>query len=117
MSEFRLNYGDDPRLDRCESPIEQMMFDGLSSCRVIFDTQVEIDRFRVDFLVDRRLIVECDGEDFHYATDAQRLRDLLRDRHLMRVTGFRVLRFQGTRIYRELSRCLNEIAGALVGVG
>jgi len=79
--------------------------------------QVEIGDYRVDFLIhwfeptyniDLRVVIECDGHDFHERTKEQAARDKSRDRALQ-AAGFRVLRFTGSEIYRDRKKCAEQV--------
>ena len=52
--------------------------------------------------------VECDGHDFHEKTKEQAARDKKRDRDLQAL-GYRVLRFSGSEIYRDVNACILAI--------
>jgi G:T-mismatch repair DNA endonuclease (very short patch repair protein) len=45
--------------------IEQKVFDLLKKLRVQFQTQVKIDKYNVDFLVNDTYIIECYGDFWH----------------------------------------------------
>lgn len=120
----------------CESPIERLMCIGfygylgygasadeyrgaksLPSRRagaVVFGQQV-IDRYPVDFLVigfirgeePIRIVVECDGKEFH---DARR--DEVHDR-ILGDLGFVVLRFTGSEVVRNLGQSIMRIPVAM----
>lgn len=95
-----------------------------------FWPQVQIDDFRVDFLImakstsgsldgpDKirfvRLIIECDGHEFHERTKEQAERDRSRDRALT-AKGFTVLRFTGREINRDALACAREVERFLRG--
>ena len=79
--------------------------------------QVEIGNYRVDFLIhwfepayniDLRVVIECDGHDYHERTKQQAARDKSRDRALQ-AAGFRVLRFTGSEIYRAPRTCAEQV--------
>lgn len=78
--------------------------------------QQELGPYRVDFLVMRwvggvlkhRLVVECDGHDFHERSKEQAARDHKRDRDLT-LHGLKVIRFTGSEIHRAPDDCLMEI--------
>lgn len=123
--------------EHCESPIEQILLaeiifisngyhdvevelgpqsDGFST---IFGCQENVLEYRVDFLFTikngnlyRRLVVECDGHDFHDRTKEQAKRDKSRDRNLVS-NGYTVLRFTGSEIYRAPEQCAEEIGNVL----
>jgi len=78
--------------------------------------QVNIGKFRVDFLClhftfDRqkgetvdKLVIECDGHDFHERTKIQAEKDRSRDRELLSI-GMPVMRFTGSEIWRDATKC------------
>lgn len=101
-----------------------------SQSRVTIQPQAIIGQYRVDFLLEyeeevqvpvegkpakewpkkwssQRMIVECDGHDFHEKTKEQAKRDKRRDRDLMRC-GYRVYHFTGSEIWNEPFRCARE---------
>lgn len=82
--------------------------------------QAQIGPYRVDFLVAARaqwgmatLVVECDGFDFHNATEEQAIADKTRDRWLMD-KGHRVVRFRGSEIHASAAGCAEEVADRLM---
>lgn len=86
--------------------------------------QVPIAEYRVDFLLygisascdDRstwghfKLVVECDGHDFHEKTKAQAARDKQRDRKLMSM-GYHIMRFTGSEMWKNPQQCVHEATG------
>ena len=87
----------------CESPAETAFFDSmvsafnleplegvLSGSDLKLQMQVPVSRYRLDFLVDKRLVVEVDGAAYHSSQEAIK-RDLQRDTFL-KGEGFEVLR-------------------------
>src|SRR6185369_1071089 len=66
--------------------------------------QKQLAQHRVDFLIGRRdgskIVVECDGRDFHHAQREQIERDRKRDAELTAM-GYRVLRYPGTQIHKD----------------
>ena len=128
-------------VDVCQSPIEQMMLaeviflndgygviswdfmpDGprsVDETETIFDCQALVLQYRADFLFtvrvkgnERKVVVECDGHDFHERTKEQAQRDKARDRE-MTAHGYTVLRFTGSEIYRNAANCVSEIEDLL----
>ena len=77
----------------------------IPDARVVIIPQYEILKYRVDFAVLVRdfnqsllkIVVECDGHDFHEKTKEQAQRDKKRDRNLQRAE-WRVFRFTGSKI-------------------
>ena len=101
---------------------------------LIITSQANIGNYRVDFLLEytedipdmnrkvkasngmmipdikeatAKLIVECDGHDFHEKTKQQAKKDKERDRILQSV-GFNVFRFTGSEIYNDCFRCAEQ---------
>ena len=75
--------------------------------------QHEISGYRADFLVTmgdlkKKLVVECDGHDFHERTKEQAARDRKRDRD-MTLSGYCVIRFTGSEIWRDPWQCAEDI--------
>jgi hypothetical protein len=48
-------------------------------------------------VIERRLVIECDGHDFHEKTREQATKDKSRDRDLLNL-GYPVMRFTGSEI-------------------
>ncbi len=124
----------------CQSPIEQLflahlifMNDGHSLVRfedapsshdlsgwwgTTLEPQAAVGRLKVDFLLTcyadgctERVIVECDGHDFHEKTKAQVRRDKERERVLVRDAT--VLRFSGSEIWHDPEKCAAEVGGLM----
>lgn len=79
--------------------------------------QVQIEDYRVDFLIlvkldnrgPYRIVIECDGHEFHDRTKEQAERDKSRDRELAAL-GCTVLRFTGREIWRDAVSCARDVA-------
>ncbi|HAM79574.1 endonuclease domain-containing protein [Ornithinibacillus bavariensis] len=121
-------------LDRCESPIEQLLMIHLidlelelkSEIRVlgienevIFNVQEEVEicgkKYRLDFSIEciiggerYKFAIECDGHDYHERTKEQALRDKSRDRNLIS-EGYIVIRFTGSEIWDRPVKCIREL--------
>lgn len=63
--------------------------------------------------VQKNLIVECDGHDFHERTKAQASNDRRRDRFLQQL-GYPVYRYTGSDIWKDVFRCAGEAVGFIV---
>lgn len=74
--------------------------------------QVQIGRFRVDFLLQFNegipVIVELDGHDFHDKDKAQRAYEKARDRFLT-AKGNRVLHFTGSEVVADPFKVVHEV--------
>ncbi|SEO09061.1 Protein of unknown function [Terribacillus saccharophilus] len=123
------------RIDKCESPIEQLLHIHLSelctelinellylseNSNLIYKLQEEVvvkhKTYRVDFLItcqvdekNYHFAIECDGHDFHEKTKEQAARDKSRDRELASI-GYRVIRFTGSEIWNAPTKCVIEIS-------
>lgn len=88
---------------------------------LIVEPQAKVSGWRVDFLIYawdtgratgreqwRRLIVECDGHDFHERTKAQAICDRSRDR-AAQLEGVTVLRFTGSEIHNDPMECAMQV--------
>ncbi len=67
-----------------------------------------------DIRIDKKMIVECDGHDFHERTKQQAARDKGRDRFLQSL-GYPVFRFMGSEIFRDSLASAAEVLKALSG--
>ena len=91
------------------------------SPRLIVQPQKVIESRRVDFLVHseyetgwRKLIVECDGHDFHERTKEQAARDRSKDREAT-LAGVETFRFTGSEIWRDPLGCASQITEWAMG--
>lgn len=85
---------------------------------VFIGRQVRVLDWPVDFLIvtrsvfgdqtEARLVVECDGHEFHERTKEQAARDRSRDRALQ-ASGHTVMRFTGSELYRDPMGCVLEV--------
>lgn len=103
---------------------EYMPTDFVSGLSV--DPQVRIENYRVDFLVSwygdtpsaspnmKRVVVECDSQQWHDRTEIERRYEKRRDRDLLRL-GYQVLRFTGKEIKDEPFRVAIEILNHVTG--
>lgn len=55
----------------------------------------------------RKLIIECDGHDFHERTKEQAAKDRARDRD-MTAAGFPIMRFTGSEIHKNAAACAQQ---------
>lgn len=120
----------------CESPIEQLLslklnerlykYYSVNGNIEILGNQnnpkivVDGKTYRVDILLEIafktqnkyldifRLIIECDGHEFHEKTKEQVVKDNEKNRALQKA-GYEVLRFSGSEIYKNINKCVNEI--------
>ena len=111
----------------CESPIEALFLAAflrhcLNDPSIRIFPQVDLGKYRVDFLVAyklsdeflRHVVVECDGHDYHDRTKAQAARDKKRDREISAL-GIPVFRFTGSELHKDPFACAEEIMDYLQG--
>lgn len=115
----------------CKSPIEIILALSLdilelqrvgSATYIYFERQVEIQcghkKYYADFCFDSdsinclvkkpyKLVVECDGHEFHQKTKEQVSRDNERDMNL-KMNGYDVIHFSGSQIYNDPLKCAFE---------
>ncbi|MFH1311980.1 MAG: DUF559 domain-containing protein [Candidatus Eisenbacteria bacterium] len=88
------------------------------------EPQATIGKYHVDFLlthqsvlpdrvVETKLVVECDGHDFHDRTKEQARKDRSRDRALQSF-GYKVFRYTGSEIWADVFACAQEAVGTLM---
>ncbi len=101
--------------DVLESPIEEYLYKALEGegldkhCK----PQFEIGKKRVDFAFPiAKLVVECDGREYHHTEQWQIERDLERDKYLAR-KGWMVIHLEGIAIRRNINLCLDKIKRGL----
>jgi very-short-patch-repair endonuclease len=85
--------------------------------QVLATSQYQIEDMRVDFCLagknwrtDKvfRLVIECDGHDFHERTKEQAAKDRARDRGLQE-KGYNIFRFTGSEIWRDPMGCVEQV--------
>ena len=120
---------EDILLDLELTPIEKIMYAILTrvatNLRDCYNSRLElfiypqekIDKYTVDFLVsadfsDDKVIIECDGHDFHEKTKEQAKHDKERDRFLTSL-GFKILRYTGSEIYNDFQNIEKQLKNLL----
>ena len=86
---------------RTNSPIESMVEKELRILDLPYRRQIGIGRYTVDFLIEskgKKVVLECNGHNYHRYSYAQIKRDRKRDKFL-ESEGFFVLRYSGSRIH------------------
>jgi very-short-patch-repair endonuclease len=93
---------------KCESPIERQLYNALVMNGYYVQTQVPCGKYRIDLaLPSLKIAIEADGKAYH-STPAQKAHDRRKNAYL-RENGWRVLRFSGRQINRELGPVLARI--------
>lgn len=101
---------------------------------LVVEQQFKIGPYRVDFLISgwtngrirhaggrytdvtpgwRKLVVECDGHEFHEKTKDQVARDKAREREIVSA-GYEIFRFSGSEIWRNPLDCAGQISDWMV---
>lgn len=127
---------DDFGCNECESPIEKMFYfayqlylDGfVGDDRVLYgiipqyEISVDGKNYRADFVFDTqeciiedadykndfKLVIECDGHDFHEKTKEQVQKRNERDFDLKRA-GYDVIHYSGSQIFKNSMKCAKEV--------
>ena len=90
------------------TPIEAILFQAMRGRGLTPVAQYGIGKFRADFaFTDVRLVVECDGRQWHDPD-----RDRVRDAALRRM-GWETLHFTGSEIVMDAASCVARVATAL----
>ncbi|MFT4416780.1 endonuclease domain-containing protein [Fredinandcohnia humi] len=93
---------------KCESPIEARLYGALTTQGYYVQTQVPCGKYRIDIaLTQYKLAIECDGKAYH-SSPKQKAHDRMKDKYL-RKNGWKVLRFSGRQIYREMPKVIRRI--------
>lgn len=80
------------------SPIERMIWDEARTFGVVLYPQFPIDRFFADFANPAaKIVIECDGEEFHKDAAADRARE-----RVMESLGWHVYRISGAACHRAM---------------
>jgi DNA helicase-2/ATP-dependent DNA helicase PcrA len=90
--------------------IEEKMLQALEENELFYQTQVQLGRYRVDFLVEhehKKIIVECDGKAYH---DPHKDRE--RDK-VLASDGYSICHFSGAEILSDIGRCIDIIRKTL----
>lgn len=93
-----------------DSPIESKLAEAILAqpWGTALKAQHPIGPYRADLaLLDHRLVIECDGHNFHSTRD-QRTRYAGRDRFIT-AQGWRVIRCTGTEIHADVSKVVADI--------
>lgn len=75
--------------------------------KYIVDFYFEKDPYVNEIDTDRKIVIECDGYDFHQKTKEQVQRDNEREYNL-KMAGYEVIRFSGSQIFKEPFKCAED---------
>lgn len=75
--------------------------------KYVVDFYFEEDENVNKFNTDKKIIIECDGYEFHQKTKEQVQKDNEREYNL-KMEGYEILRFSGTQIYNNPFKCAED---------
>lgn len=75
--------------------------------KYIVDFYFEQDQYVNRFDTDKKIIIECDGHEFHQKTKEQVKHDNEREYDL-KMAGYEIIRFSGSQIYNEPFKCAED---------
>lgn len=75
--------------------------------KYVVDFEFETDEYVNQFNTNKKVIIECDGHQFHQKTKEQVTKDNKREYDL-KMTGYQILRFSGSQIYNEPFKCAED---------
>jgi len=109
-------------ISKTDYSINDFMHDPRSDMSVGIMPQAKIAGYTVDIMINAvfqpssknqlKIVIECDGHDFHEKTKEQASKDKKRDRDLQKL-GFMVFRYSGSDIYRNIDVCVEEISNVV----
>ena len=88
------------------TPIEEKLLMALEAHKLIYQPQVRIGQYTVDFLVEtqnNKVIVECDGRAYHDPS-----KDSERDK-VLSLEGYPICRFSGSELHADIEKCIATI--------
>jgi very-short-patch-repair endonuclease len=89
---------------KCQSPIERTLYNALTISGYQVFTQHKVGPYRGDLFIPPKLIIECDGKAYHKDKEKDKRRDKFIEQQ-----GYKVIRFPGSRIHRDLKGVLRRI--------
>ena len=112
------------KINLCESHIEKVFLLAIEAFLICFDSievypQYKIGKYRVDFFIcynkgdiEKYLIVELDGHQFHETNEQQRRYEKNRDRYFQ-TQGFPVFHYTGSQVignpFKIVTDCMNYL--------
>jgi very-short-patch-repair endonuclease len=86
--------------------------------KLLIASQHVLGRFRADFALmmegGRKVIIECDGIEWHDRTNQQFISERQRERDIL-ILGWPVMRFTGAELMRDPDACAADVAAYLCG--
>jgi very-short-patch-repair endonuclease len=113
--------------ERIKSPIEiifliQFLIQTNDNLFIFYQEEIKTlhNKYYVDFLIcydqyvcnklnkNFKLIIECDGYEFHQKTKEQVEKDNEREYNL-KIMGYQIIRFSGSEIYKDSKKCVEKV--------
>jgi len=91
--------------------IENMMAIQLENNNIDFKEGQRVGKYFPDFILPKKIIVECDGAKWHEDKEYDRKRD-----EFLESEGYKVLRFTGQEIRNNLLDCIEKIEEMIISV-
>lgn len=86
--------------------------------KLLIASQYAVGRFRADFALfmrnGRKVVIECDGIEWHDRTNQQFIAERQRERDIL-ILGWPVMRFTGAELMRDPNACAADVAAYLCG--
>lgn len=117
-------------IEGCESPIEKIFFVALINVFISYDLILYVDnqtliesnekKYYADFTIehdelcnrylkkDFKLVIECDGYEFHQKTKEQVDNDNQRE-YDIKMSGWEIIRFSGRELYNNPIECAKKV--------
>lgn len=98
-------------LNLCESEVERLFLLAAYEHIEGLVPQYTVLRYRIDFAIpDKMIAIEIDGHEYH-KTKEQRTHDTQREREIKLTlpANWTVIRFTGTEIFQNTTRCVDEV--------
>lgn len=106
-----------------ESPIEQILYTSLIVVEILNDlnnitlvSQPSVGKYRADFGLSynkKRLLVECDSQQWHERTEKERRYEKERDRYIKK-QGYEIFHYTGKEIMEDPIKTATEIIEYLI---
>ncbi len=103
-------YSEHREARKCESPIETRLFNALIKEGYQVYTQVPCGKYRIDLAVysrGRKIAIEADGKAYH--SSPSQLKHDEQKNQFLRKSGWKVIRFTGSEIYRNSKNCVQQV--------
>lgn len=118
LDDFEFFLFTDAFLSDGQNPPQYFQYRSSINGTVVIEYQKRELDWLADFVIsvptytDKKIIVECDGHDFHERTKEQAMRDRARDR-AAQAAGYHMMRFTGAELFRDPLKCVRETLHAL----